>query len=100
VTLGLIRRKTHTVRKSCNPKWDCCVYLPVNEDHAKLDIEFTVWDEDKNRAIRGNDDLLGRLTVPMSRVFAGPVDLKNATLLDTKRGELSVKISFAEDQHQ
>eukprot|EP00415_Alexandrium_ostenfeldii_P000232 UN0232 len=94
VTLGLLCQQTHTVQRNCNPSWDCIVKLPVNAQHTTQNIELAVWDEDANRALRGSDDFLGKLLVPMAAVLAEPQELVNARLLDIKHGQLTVRLAF------
>mmetsp|Transcript_70953 Transcript_70953/g.164024 ORF Transcript_70953/g.164024 Transcript_70953/m.164024 type:complete len:885 (+) Transcript_70953:64-2718(+) len=94
VSLGLMSKQTHTVHRDCNPKWDCTLRLPVNVSHALYSVELAVWDEDTNRALRGSDDFLGKLVVPLADVLAGPRDLLNVDLAGVKRGQLSVYLSF------
>eukprot|EP00913_Durusdinium_trenchii_P011493 g10791.t1 len=88
-----------TVPINCNPVWNCSLYLPVHQVHQNQDVKISVWDEDHVKSLRGNDDFLGRLSVPMSWVLKGPVDLPKAELLDTPRGRISVRCFFeaAED---
>lgn len=94
VTLGLLCRQTPIVKRNCNPKWEVTIDMPVNEEHLSQSLEFAVWDKDETRSLRGTDDFLGRLVVPMQSVLGGPCDLPNASLQDTKQGQLSVHIVF------
>eukprot|EP00434_Breviolum_minutum_P007766 symbB.v1.2.006852.t1/scaffold408.1/size210514/10 len=52
--LGLCVKHTATVPINCNPA------------HEHQELKITVWDEDHVKSIRGNDDFLGRLSVPLA----------------------------------
>ncbi|CAJ1343813.1 unnamed protein product [Effrenium voratum] len=99
VKLGLCVKRTVTVWSNCEPVWNCSLYLPVHEAHREQEVQITVWDEDHVKTLRGNDDLLGRLTVPMTWILQGPVDLPRAALWDVAQGTLSLRCVFesAED---
>lgn len=94
VTLGLFSQQTHVVKMTCYPRWDCTLYLPVNEHHASQDLDLSVWDEDLNKAIRGSDDFLGRLRIPMAWVLTGPQDLPDKPLEEVSHGLLSTRLIF------
>eukprot|EP00446_Apocalathium_sp_SHHI-4_P066352 CAMPEP_0177519140 /NCGR_PEP_ID=MMETSP0369-20130122/46924_1 /TAXON_ID=447022 ORGANISM="Scrippsiella hangoei-like, Strain SHHI-4" /NCGR_SAMPLE_ID=MMETSP0369 /ASSEMBLY_ACC=CAM_ASM_000364 /LENGTH=913 /DNA_ID=CAMNT_0018998343 /DNA_START=137 /DNA_END=2876 /DNA_ORIENTATION=+ len=94
VTLGLLHRQTDMVRRDCNPRWGSTLFLPVNESHTGQEIELSVWDWDANRALRGSDDFLGKLIVPMQHVLRGPVCFLGEPLLDVSQGQLSVRLTF------
>jgi len=94
VKLGLCVKHTATVPINCNPVWNCSLYLPVHQAHEHQELKITVWDEDHVKSIRGNDDFLGRLSVPMSWILKGPVDLKQVELSDIPKGRLSLRCFY------
>lgn len=92
-TVGLQSRRTHTILRNCNPEWNASLTLPLNQVHALQQLELAVWDEDFNRALNGSDDFLGKVSVPLEKVLrTGSLDLLNEKLLETKRGQLSVRL--------
>jgi len=94
VTLGLQRRTTPTVSRSCDPSWSCRLALAVDEAHLRAEVDFSVWDEDVG-ALQGADDFLGRLRVPMAQVLAeGCLELCQEPLKEVKQGSLSVRLEF------
>eukprot|EP00443_Scrippsiella_acuminata_P063174 CAMPEP_0115378344 /NCGR_PEP_ID=MMETSP0271-20121206/3965_1 /TAXON_ID=71861 /ORGANISM="Scrippsiella trochoidea, Strain CCMP3099" /LENGTH=824 /DNA_ID=CAMNT_0002801507 /DNA_START=67 /DNA_END=2539 /DNA_ORIENTATION=- len=80
VTLGLFSRRTHTVMKDRNPRWNCTLFLPVNEAHADAEVDCSVWDWDANPALQGGDDFLGSLKVPVAQILSSPVQLRGHKL--------------------
>lgn len=94
VKLGLCVKHTATVPVNCNPTWNCSLYLPVHQAHRDQELKITVWDEDHLKSLRGNDDFLGRLSVPMTWILQGPVDLRNTELSDVSKGRLSLRCLF------
>ncbi|CAE7393752.1 unnamed protein product, partial [Symbiodinium necroappetens] len=99
VKLGLCVKRTATIPTTRNPVWNCLLYLPVHEAHHSQEVQVTVWDEDHLKTLRGNDDFLGRLSVPMTWIMQGPVDLADADLCDTVHGKISIRFIYesAED---
>mmetsp|Transcript_54658 Transcript_54658/g.127244 ORF Transcript_54658/g.127244 Transcript_54658/m.127244 type:complete len:236 (-) Transcript_54658:77-784(-) len=94
VSLGMQRHRTHTVPKTCDPEWNCTVLFGLDEVHLESELEFEVWDEDLG-ALQGSDDLLGRLTVPVSLVIQqSPLELRDQVLKDVTQGRLSVRLLF------
>lgn len=94
VKLGLVGGKTQTVLKNCNPVWNEELHLPVNDGHVNQDIEITVWDEDRVKSLRGSDDFLGRLSVPMADVLSEAVDMSNVELRDVTQGSITLRLNF------
>eukprot|EP00435_Cladocopium_sp_Y103_P070669 s656_g35.t1 len=94
VKLGLCVKHTATVPVNCNPTWNCSLYLPVHQAHRDQELKISVWDEDHLKSLRGNDDFLGRLSVPMTWILQGPVDLRNSELSDVSKGRLSLRCLF------
>lgn len=93
-TLGMLSRSTEVIKRNCNPVWNTTLFLPVDDFHLAQDVELVVWDEDLNLAIRGSDDFLGKLLVPMSLLMSGPQEFSRAPLLEVARGSLTVRLAF------
>jgi len=69
--------------------------MPVNEIHKSMNLLFTVWDENHGKALRGDDNFLGKLKVPMSSIMESrELDLRLAPLLETERGKLTVNLQY------
>lgn len=94
ITLGLFARQTKYIARNCNPTFDCILYLPINESHASQVIDVSVWDWDANKALRGNDDFLGRIVAPIYQILNGPVCFTDEPLLDVGKGKLTVTLTF------
>jgi len=94
VSLGLLNRRTHTIPRDCNPRWQCELLLPVNQQHARGEVELSVWDEDQNRALRGADDYLGKVVIRMERVISSPQELRGHALAEVKRGRIWARLRF------
>eukprot|EP00929_Paragymnodinium_shiwhaense_P042159 TRINITY_DN21868_c0_g1_i1.p1 TRINITY_DN21868_c0_g1~~TRINITY_DN21868_c0_g1_i1.p1 ORF type:complete len:925 (+),score=195.40 TRINITY_DN21868_c0_g1_i1:81-2855(+) len=94
VTVGLVRRQTHAVPKTCNPEWNSTLYLPVNESHFHAQVDIAVWDEDQQRALRGNDDFLGRLQVPLADIMSGEIHFVGKPLVDARKGLLTLSLRY------
>eukprot|EP00927_Polykrikos_kofoidii_P066826 TRINITY_DN62388_c0_g1_i1.p1 TRINITY_DN62388_c0_g1~~TRINITY_DN62388_c0_g1_i1.p1 ORF type:complete len:931 (+),score=103.17 TRINITY_DN62388_c0_g1_i1:118-2793(+) len=94
VKLGLASRRTQTIKRNLNPQWNATLFLPVHTEHTSQSVEFTVWDEDRWRSLRGSDDFLGKLDVPLSSALEQPCRLADTKLLKTTTGSLSIRLSF------
>lgn len=95
VGFGLLRSHTKTISNNLNPVWNETIYMPVDLNHESLDVTLRVWDEDVNRKLQGEDDPLGRTSIPLQRIIRDTtVDLKNQTLEDVKSGEITVRLEW------
>ncbi|KAL3521797.1 hypothetical protein ACH5RR_014631 [Cinchona calisaya] len=66
LVLGKQRFKTKVVKKCLNPSW--CEEFSFRVDDLKEEVVISVLDEDKYF----NDDFVGQIKVPISRVFDAP----------------------------
>lgn len=64
--LGKHKFRTKVVKKSLNPSW--CEEFSFRVDDLKEELLISVLDEDKYF----NDDFVGQIRVPVSRVFDAP----------------------------
>mmetsp|Transcript_6934 Transcript_6934/g.19551 ORF Transcript_6934/g.19551 Transcript_6934/m.19551 type:complete len:833 (-) Transcript_6934:32-2530(-) len=95
VSLGLQCARTTTIKNNLNPVWkDEELVIPVNEHHRSMNLTLALWDEEGSAALRGSDDFLGHVVLPMSRlVNAQKVELKEA-LKGVAHGEVVATLAF------
>ena len=48
----LYMRYGQVVKLTCNPVWNCSLYLPVHGRHREQELQVSVWDEAPNRVKR------------------------------------------------
>merc|ERR1712066_1053842 len=93
VELGFQSAVTQTIHNNQDPIWNRCLTLPVNKFHESETLDISVWDEDEVRSFQGSDDFLGRISVPMLRLFQRPdLTFENEKLLDTSKGTITVRL--------
>lgn len=96
VTLGLVSKRTPVIMKTLSPRWDCTLCLPVNESHLDKELCLTVWDRDEVKMLRGSDDFMGVIRIPMRRVVSQRVPRETCTQLqDVAQGSLVYRLNFS-----
>jgi len=93
--LGLQTARTSTIKDDLNPVWkDEELVLPVHTHHKTMKLELGLWDAESARALRGADDFLGNVLLPMDSVLEGkPIQLSRK-VEGVQHGELTATIVF------
>lgn len=94
VDLGLLRVRTPTKDNDLNPVWNHTVTIPVDNAHKDMEVIFSIWDEDPNSKLQGNDDPLGRTSLPLQKVIDEKVVEINKALDNVKKGTLMARLEW------
>lgn len=93
ITLGLDKYKTHTIKRTCNPKWNETFDLLLYDPRQHLSL--TIYDQD----FASQDDLLGRVkNLPVGDIIKAASDGLWVRLIDTPEDDMEKDDSVGEAQ--